>query len=275
VNSTTDLENFSRLIESITPWLDQVVIIGGWAHRLYRLHSSARQVDYPALMTLDTDVAVPARLDVSQQDIHERLLANGFCPDPLGDQQPPATHYRLRDSESGFYAEFLTPLVGSEYSRDGKRKATATIGGVASQRIRHLEILLNTPWQLTIDSSNGFSVLLGARRIQVPNPASFLAQKILIHSRRSQEDRAKDILYMHDTLEIFSEGMKELNDIWRKILRPKLSAKNIRTIEGGPRELFGFVNDSFRESARIAVGRRLSPQSIQELCAFGLGQVFL
>ena len=31
-----DLEDFGRLVDALTPWLDQVVIIGGWAHRLYR-----------------------------------------------------------------------------------------------------------------------------------------------------------------------------------------------------------------------------------------------
>jgi hypothetical protein len=31
-----DLEAFGRLVDSLTHWLDQVVIIGGWAHRLYR-----------------------------------------------------------------------------------------------------------------------------------------------------------------------------------------------------------------------------------------------
>jgi hypothetical protein len=61
-NSGTDLANFARLIDSIEPWLDQVVIIGGWAHRLYRLDPSARAVEYPPLTTLDADVALPLRL---------------------------------------------------------------------------------------------------------------------------------------------------------------------------------------------------------------------
>ena len=34
----SDVEYFARLVEALDPWLDQVVIIGGWAHRLYRLH---------------------------------------------------------------------------------------------------------------------------------------------------------------------------------------------------------------------------------------------
>jgi hypothetical protein len=33
-----EFASFARLIDSLSPWLDQVVIIGGWAPRLYRFH---------------------------------------------------------------------------------------------------------------------------------------------------------------------------------------------------------------------------------------------
>ncbi len=55
-----DIEQFARLIEALDPWLDQVVIIGGWAHRLYRLHPLAQPLDYEPLGTLDT--TLPSRL---------------------------------------------------------------------------------------------------------------------------------------------------------------------------------------------------------------------
>ena len=29
---------FVRLVAALEPWLDQIVVVGGWAHRLYRLH---------------------------------------------------------------------------------------------------------------------------------------------------------------------------------------------------------------------------------------------
>ena len=54
-------------------------------------------------------------------DIHARLLAFGFKEEFFGDTRPPAIHYHLGGETSGFYAEFLTPLPGSEYDR--KRKA--------------------------------------------------------------------------------------------------------------------------------------------------------
>ncbi len=123
MNFSPENEHFGRLILALEPWLDQVVIIGGWAHRLYRLDARAQPLSYAPILTLDTDVAIPAQLDVTKHDIRERLAAQGF-KERLGHHQPPATHYRLGEQETGFYAEFLTPLTGSEHTRAGKPKAT-------------------------------------------------------------------------------------------------------------------------------------------------------
>jgi len=57
---------FSKSIGALDPWLEQVVLIGGWAHRLYRLDSRARNLEYPPLTTLDGDVAVPTKLKVEE-----------------------------------------------------------------------------------------------------------------------------------------------------------------------------------------------------------------
>jgi hypothetical protein len=155
-SSGADFENFGLLVEALTPWLDQVVIIGGWAHRLYRLHPSAQELDYPPLTTLDADVALPIGLKATGQGIQERLTASGFQAEFLGRHKPPATHYRLSDQTGGFYAEFLTPVVGSLDSRRGKRNATTRIAGVTSQRLRHVDLLLAAPWSVNLSASDGF-----------------------------------------------------------------------------------------------------------------------
>src|SRR5438552_11501116 len=59
MNDQGENEAFARPIVVIEPWLGEVVIIGGWAHQLYRLHPSAQALDYVPLTTLDTDVALP------------------------------------------------------------------------------------------------------------------------------------------------------------------------------------------------------------------------
>lgn len=119
----TDEQAFSKLLVAIEPWLDQVVIVGGCAHRLYRLHPDAQGVGYPPLATLDTDIAMPEKLPVRQTDLRQRLLASGFREEFLGDDQPLATHYHLGEEGAGFYAEFLAPLTGSEYAGGGTRQS--------------------------------------------------------------------------------------------------------------------------------------------------------
>ena len=267
-----EFASFARLIDSLSPWLDQVVIIGGWAHRLYRFHPSARRLDYPSLSTLDTDVAVPARIAVKEHDIYERLIANGFREEFLGNNRPPATHYHLGSEKSGFYAEFLTPLTGSAHTRTGRSNATVRIGGVSSQKLRHLEVLLNAPWHVELSDTNGFPSA-PAVRVQIASPISFMAQKILIHQKRSQSERAKDILYLHDTLQLFGVRLPELRSEWQSCVKLQLHAKSVAVIERATDVLFGRVSDSIRSAARMATGRNLSPEAIQEACQFGLMRI--
>lgn len=141
--ATPDRFGFSRLVAALEPWLDQIVIIGGWAHRLYHLDPRAQKLDFAPLATFDVDVALPRKLAGRAPSIRELLVASGFTEDFRGDDRPPATHYRLGHEAAGFYAEFLTPLVGGELTRDrGKRKATAQVSGITSQQLRHIELLL-------------------------------------------------------------------------------------------------------------------------------------
>jgi hypothetical protein len=266
-------EDFARLIDALQPWLDQVVVIGGWAHRLYRLHPRAQSLDYAPLATLDTDVAVPAQLPVTEQDIHERLIENGFQEEKLGEARPPAAHYHLVSGKTGFYAEFLTPLEGSEYKRSGKRDATVRIAGVSSQKLRHIDLLLKAPWMVEIGAATGYPTS-ETRHIQLPNPASFLAQKVLIRQKRDPADRAKDILYIHDTIETFAQVLPAIRSEWETNVKPNLHPNDVREVEKAADVLFAKVDDTIREAARIATGRSLTSESIRELCSAGWNQLF-
>ncbi len=83
------------------------MIIGGWAHQLYRMHPSARTLDYVPLTTLDADVALPTQLSVSGQNIRERVLANGFSEQRFGTIGPLRLITILERRATGFFAEFL------------------------------------------------------------------------------------------------------------------------------------------------------------------------
>lgn len=265
--------DFAHLIVTIEPWLKKVVIIGGWAYRLYWLAPNAMILNYPPLMTLDADLALPTQLGTNHDDIREKLLANGFEEERFGEDSPPGTHYRLTDARSGFYAEFLTPLIGREYRRGGTRKATERVAGVVSQQLRHLDILLQSPWTVSLDRSKGFP-FDEAKQVQIANPSSFLAHKVLIQEKRKQRELAKDILYIHDTLQLFGAELPKLKGEWEKQIKPRIHRNSVREIENGANTIFREVNDTIREAAQIAADRRLSAEAIRESCHMGLGLIF-
>ncbi|HEY6384926.1 MAG TPA: hypothetical protein VIX91_04510 [Candidatus Acidoferrum sp.] len=128
-----ELEAFSKFIVALEPWLGEAVLVGGWAHRLYRLDPRARKLDYLPLTTIDSDVAVPPKLKKEESTVRKRLLEAGFEEEFTGEDRPPATHYHYGKG-GGFYAEFLAPLEGSEYDRKGKRKATILHDGSLSNQ---------------------------------------------------------------------------------------------------------------------------------------------
>ena len=70
-----ELEAFSKFIVAMEPWLGEFVLVGGWAHRLYRLDPRARKLDYLPLTTLDGDLAVPPKLKKEESTVRKRPLA--------------------------------------------------------------------------------------------------------------------------------------------------------------------------------------------------------
>ena len=266
-----ELEAFSKFVVAMEPWLEELVVVGGWAHRLYRLDPRARKLAYVPVTTLDGDVAVPPKLK-KEANVRKRLLDAGFEEEFIGEDRPPATHYHYGNG-GGFYAEFLAPLEGSEYDRSGKRKATKEVSGISSQLLRYIEILLISPWRVELSEENGYAIS-PKRSVQIANPVSFLAQKILIHEQRDYKDRAKDLLYMHDTVELFSETLDELRKLFRGTVVPKLHPRRLAEIEGAAETLFGKVDDTIREGALMAAGRKLSPERLAETARAGLTEIF-
>jgi hypothetical protein len=197
-----DLPAFSRLIEALRPWLAHVVIVGGWAHRLYRYHPLADPPSFLPLATRDADVAFSPD-EPMEGDIAAALAAAGFKEERTGEHLPPVSRYRLGDGAGGFYAEFLAPLSGSAIKRHGKLDATAQTAGVTAQKLRYVDLLLENPFAVTLGSAVGFAIEPAAE-VLLPNPVSYVAQKLLIQQERTPKKRPDDVLYVHDTLMLFA-----------------------------------------------------------------------
>jgi hypothetical protein len=265
-----DLEAFGRLLAALRPWLGQLVVVGGWAHRLHRLHHLARPPNHLPLRTRDTDLAFSAD-ETLAGDVREALTRAGFTEELLGEDSPPAAHYRLGDEDGGFYAEFLTPLVGGDVKR-GKRDTTVSKAGITAQKLRYLDVLLVEPWSVRVGPER--QIPTGADvDLLVPNPTSFVVQKLLIHSGRPFHKRAQDVLYIHDTLELFGGSLGELRRLWVDEVRPGIARAWARRAETLAVELSSEVTDTIRDAARVPQDRALSPENVRRALEYGLGEI--
>ncbi|WP_186106848.1 GSU2403 family nucleotidyltransferase fold protein [Burkholderia gladioli] len=269
-----DLEPFARLAAALAPWRDQIVYVGGWAHRLYRLHPVATaDPRFRPIATLDADIAFDEHTRF-QGSMKDALLAAGFREQLCGEYRPPVAKYTLGDERHGFYAEFLTTLSGSGRTRKGAPSVTLDASGISAQKLRRFSLLMALPWRVSIAAGTaGLPVPLHGLRI--PNPVSFIAQKILIRDeRRRQRKLAQDILYIHDAIVLFADRASRLAVLWRDDVAHHVSARERAEIVEGIEALFGEVTDELRAAARIPVDRLLVPREMQAICRQWLGDLY-
>lgn len=265
-----DHQAFAKLVGALAPWDSRLLFVGGWAHRLYRLHPDAASQTYRPLATLDADVAF-AQHEQLEGDIRAGLQQAGFKQELTGSHRPPVSRYTLgEDAPAGFYAEFLTPLVGRATARDGTRLVTRAQAGVTAQRLRYLELLFIAPWSVTLGEGWNVDVPLTVR---IPNPVAFIVQKLLIHHERGVDKQSQDLLYIHDTLELFASELDALGALWRDEVRPAMDAAWVRRLGRARDDAFEITNDRIRDAARIPQDRDLDPERMRALCLAALGEM--
>jgi hypothetical protein len=136
-----------------------------------------------------------------------------------------------------------------------------------------VDLLLGSPWNVELSRATGFP-FENAKQIQIAHPTRFIAQKLLIQDRRERRSRAKDILYLHDTIELFGDSLDVLQEEWNLGTKQALSENAIRTVEGAADGLFSKVSEDVRGAVQAAAGRALTPERMQELCYAGLKLIF-
>jgi hypothetical protein len=246
---TTDFDEvgFARVVGALRPYLDDLVFVGGWAHRLFRLHRLAQPQPFRPLMTMDADIAAPASLRPRSASIRQ------------------------------LYVQFLTPLRGGELRRDGSPDATVTIQGVTAEKLRHLELLLVHPWTVELTASRGYPLGPLAVPVKICNPVSYLAQKLRTLSKRSPDKRGKDVLYIHDTILLFGGALDDLRLIWTEQLLAELATRARRQVVQAPERLFSGVTDAARDAASIAQStgaRNIRVEDLVAVCRRGLSEIF-
>lgn len=215
-----DMGAFGRLLEALRPWLDRLVFVGGWCHRLHRFHPLAARHVSP---THDARRRHRAPGRFTGWDGYGRGRRADFKEEFSTEFRPPVSKYRLGGDDGGFYAEFLAPLRGGGVRRDGTPDATVQLAGVVAQKLRYLDLLLLEPWTVRAGPEVGIPVDPGVE-IRIANPVTFIAHKLLISGKRPPAKRTQDALYIHYTIELFGASIGELQRSGEV-----LSVRNCRT----------------------------------------------
>ena len=267
-----DLDALAKLAQALSPWRDHLVFIGGWAHRIHRFDPRANKLEYQPVFTRDTDLAFTNKAPI-EGDIKAALAQHGFKEQLSGEYKPPVARYTLGEENGGFYAEFLTPLIGSEVKRSGEPDVTMRMAGISAQKIRYLDILLVDPWMIAVDPRFGIP-LPASMDVKVANPLCFMVQKFLIQEKRPKDKQAQDVLYIYDTIELFGALLEEFHETWKTRISPDLGEKLSSTVLTLSRSTFSNVSDIIRTAARIPKNRTLSPEQIQQTCLLAFETIF-
>ncbi|MFI5340678.1 MAG: GSU2403 family nucleotidyltransferase fold protein [Candidatus Methylomirabilales bacterium] len=204
-----------HVLRAFEPYLDSLVLVGGFAVRLYEQHPRATPAATQILRTFDADLATPARLPVRGRPLAALAAAAGLQPDFRGDRIPPVMRFVFAppsdtaEGEEEYSVEFLTPLTGPPVDRAGRVPVTSDVQtGVTAQRLRYLDLLLEMPWRVWLA---GLEADREPMAVQVPHPGYFMVHKLLIAGERTREDRrAKDLAYLYQVASLFRRELPAL-----------------------------------------------------------------
>lgn len=254
-----------RALAALGPYRPELIVVGAWAHRFFERHPLAQPLAHPTLMTEDADLASPAKLATIGDPIPKRLEDADFERRMTGVEQLPVMKFFARENDV-FYVEFIAPLIGGDSDRTGKPRTLVEVGGATAQLLRHVDLLRFEPWELDL----GDGVIA-----RIANPASYLAQKVL--TRREGAGRhkyGKDLLYLHDTLQMFGPRLADLRELGARVLA-QLSAKHAAKVRN-----FNFTSypERLAQAAEIAhsTGRSSPPDAaaIADTCRVGFRMLF-
>ena len=100
------------------------------------------------------------------------LKAADFNQEFSGDDIPPVTEYKLGTDEQGFFAEFLTPLLGADLRRDGSADVTVKKAGITApeatmEPFGNLFLLISCEWCVLCAWISVDRLLLGSECPQI------------------------------------------------------------------------------------------------------------
>ena len=233
-----------QAVRALGPYRTKVVLAGGCANALYRYHPGVAPSPIRPLVTFDVDVATPNKLPQSESSLQTALAAAGLQPSP-GDQ--PTNKYKTAPGAAETL-EFLCPITGTPTAVRTQFPTLIKIqGSCTAEALDYLDLLLMFPWSIDLRTVPPLAVA-DELLVRIPNPVSYIMQKILIRSRRtSSGKRAKDSYYIYELALLLRNACPTLTGEARRLRMPSAWKRDYLT---GVNELLGHDNAEGIQDAR-------------------------
>jgi hypothetical protein len=217
-----------RILRELRPYLDEVVIIGGWVPYLYRRYGGIASWAAGLSLTAEVDVLVDRPLSAGERPtVPEILRASGFHPDSGVGRGA----VWLGDLAAGERVEFLVPHTGTAHQQ-GMVVPIALQGGMGAISLPGLELLRRYRRTLRIpvatpggdDELQVWVPLLGA--YVVNKACTFLRRQA--HADGDNLKRAKDLLYLRDIAAAGPEVADHVARDLRRLRQDRPAANSMR-----------------------------------------------
>lgn len=187
---------FLKTLTVLRPYLQQIVIGGGWVPFLY-YRFLVKNRELTSVLTRDIDFMVGHQVPiVGPQTIDEILTKEAKLTTAFkGIENPAVIHYEGAIDGVEIEIEFLTDQTGSQ-----EEKVLVVQKGLHAEALRYVSIIVENTMPLEIDDAES-----GQRDrpliVQVPKPAAYIFQKGLSFPvRRDKLKASKDLYYIFDIL---------------------------------------------------------------------------
>ncbi len=219
MTSPGDRAGLIHVLRALGDGVTDVMVVGGWAHRLHAHHPLAASGGNP-LTTLDFDLFVPLPSPSSAIRVTS-LVEAGFEVRLGGLDAAPVTKYVLPPGRgiagSILELEFLAHRRGAEIDRRGHRQRTTHVGDAVAQLLPHLDVMTHEPWTLHLSDELGYPTGATGLTVRVVAPATYIAHKLMIlPERRTLQKRSQDVRYVYESIVRFSPVLDELGASWRR-----------------------------------------------------------
>jgi hypothetical protein len=238
-----------RVLWELRPYLDAVMVIGGWVPYLYSRYGGFVTWNGRTSLTAEVDVLLERPLPAGERaSIADILRDGGFQPTTDG----PGSAVWVGDVARGEVIEFLIPHTGTA-RQVGNTVQVGAQPGLRAISLPGLELMQRFKQTLSVPLiTNAGSAVLP---VNVPWLGAYMVNKASTFTRRQPHapggsKRYKDLLYLRDVMAAGAEVVRHVERELSDMAGDNMAAGEIRTAVNNLRLA---VNGSFEAEVQRAV----------------------